>query len=223
MHGFTMQSRLRTTLKCIPLLVQTIGANCECNGRVWRMDVGMSKGVLNARPQVCHTSCLQPPQSTPRPSGCPPFPLCFAARSRAHTCVGVLCNMLLRLLCGMHCSRKACSSSAGAGDRASRCEREHKSARPVAAYAGAAAPATCHGHPSQPLPYLMAALGAQVCPDQRMSAPDVGWKMRVSQVGKKCSSSKSMAESEQTWQGAMCTAGMQAEWHSRAYLHSKEQ
>ncbi|CAL5219968.1 g1905 [Coccomyxa viridis] len=31
---------------------QTIGANCECNGRVWRMDVGMSKGVLNARPQV---------------------------------------------------------------------------------------------------------------------------------------------------------------------------
>ena len=34
------------------LTVQTIGANCECNGRVWRMDVGMSKGVLNARPQV---------------------------------------------------------------------------------------------------------------------------------------------------------------------------
>ena len=34
------------------LLVQTIGANCECNGRVWRMDVGMSKGVLNAKPQV---------------------------------------------------------------------------------------------------------------------------------------------------------------------------
>lgn len=32
--------------------LQTIGANCECNGRVWRMDVGMSKGVLNARPQV---------------------------------------------------------------------------------------------------------------------------------------------------------------------------
>ncbi|KAK9909578.1 hypothetical protein WJX75_004395 [Coccomyxa subellipsoidea] len=31
---------------------QTNGANCECNGRVWRMDVGMSKGVLDAAPQV---------------------------------------------------------------------------------------------------------------------------------------------------------------------------
>ncbi|KAK9835143.1 hypothetical protein WJX81_001017 [Elliptochloris bilobata] len=28
------------------------GANCECNGRVWRIDVGMSSGVLNAVPQV---------------------------------------------------------------------------------------------------------------------------------------------------------------------------
>lgn len=34
------------------LLVQTNGANCECSGRVWRMDVGMSKGVLDAPPQV---------------------------------------------------------------------------------------------------------------------------------------------------------------------------
>ena len=31
---------------------QTNGANCECRGRVWRMDVGMSKGVLDALPQV---------------------------------------------------------------------------------------------------------------------------------------------------------------------------
>lgn len=31
---------------------QLSGANCECNGRVWRMDVGMSSGVLNAIPQV---------------------------------------------------------------------------------------------------------------------------------------------------------------------------
>ncbi|KAA6426948.1 MAG: hypothetical protein FRX49_03272 [Trebouxia sp. A1-2] len=31
---------------------QTTGANCECNGHVWRMDVGMSGGVLNALPQV---------------------------------------------------------------------------------------------------------------------------------------------------------------------------
>jgi len=32
--------------------MQTTGANCECNGHVWRMDVGMSGGVLNALPQV---------------------------------------------------------------------------------------------------------------------------------------------------------------------------
>ena len=35
---------------CAP--AQTNGANCECSGRVWRMDVGMSKGVLDAPPQV---------------------------------------------------------------------------------------------------------------------------------------------------------------------------
>lgn len=28
------------------------GANCECGGMVWRLDVGMSSGVLNARPAV---------------------------------------------------------------------------------------------------------------------------------------------------------------------------
>jgi hypothetical protein len=28
------------------------GANCECGGRVWRLDVGMSRGVLNAVPAV---------------------------------------------------------------------------------------------------------------------------------------------------------------------------
>jgi len=31
---------------------QTYGANCACNGQVWRMDVGMSSGVLNTTPQV---------------------------------------------------------------------------------------------------------------------------------------------------------------------------
>lgn len=34
------------------LLMQAQGANCECNGQVWRVDVGMSSGVLNAIPQV---------------------------------------------------------------------------------------------------------------------------------------------------------------------------
>jgi hypothetical protein len=28
------------------------GANCECNGQIWRIDVGMSFGVLGAEPQV---------------------------------------------------------------------------------------------------------------------------------------------------------------------------
>ncbi len=31
---------------------QVSGANCECEGRVWRMDVGMSYGVLNRPVQV---------------------------------------------------------------------------------------------------------------------------------------------------------------------------
>lgn len=93
-----------------------------------------------------------------------------------HTCIGMLRNLLLRLLCGMHCWQKGCSLSAGAGDRASRCKREHKGACAVAANAGAAAPATCHGRASQPLPYLRAAWGAQVCPDQRRSSSDVGWE-----------------------------------------------
>ena len=31
---------------------QISGANCECDGQVWRMDVGMSYGVLNRPVQV---------------------------------------------------------------------------------------------------------------------------------------------------------------------------
>jgi hypothetical protein len=31
---------------------QMTGVNCECEGLVWRVDVGMSSGVLNAEPQV---------------------------------------------------------------------------------------------------------------------------------------------------------------------------
>ncbi|CAM6099220.1 unnamed protein product [Calypogeia fissa] len=31
---------------------QPYGANCECKGQVWRIDVGMSSGVLNAEPEV---------------------------------------------------------------------------------------------------------------------------------------------------------------------------
>eukprot|EP00850_Spirogloea_muscicola_P007004 SM000034S12758 [mRNA] locus=s34:513672:515094:- [translate_table: standard] len=31
---------------------QLAGANCECRGKVWRVDVGMSSGMLNAPPQV---------------------------------------------------------------------------------------------------------------------------------------------------------------------------
>ena len=31
---------------------QMQGANCECDGKIWRVDVGMSFGVLGANPQV---------------------------------------------------------------------------------------------------------------------------------------------------------------------------
>ena len=34
------------------------GANCECGGMVWRLDVGMSSGVLNARPAVLELPAL---------------------------------------------------------------------------------------------------------------------------------------------------------------------
>ena len=33
-------------------MMQTCGANVQCDGRLWRLDVGMSCGVLNAAPQV---------------------------------------------------------------------------------------------------------------------------------------------------------------------------
>lgn len=39
------------------MLLQQQGLNSECDGMVWRVDVGMSSGVLNAMPQV---RCSQP-------------------------------------------------------------------------------------------------------------------------------------------------------------------
>lgn len=45
-----------TALNCRAMVVghtpQMGGCNCECNGRVWRVDVGMSSGVLNAEAEV---------------------------------------------------------------------------------------------------------------------------------------------------------------------------
>ncbi|GAQ87991.1 hypothetical protein KFL_003920100 [Klebsormidium nitens] len=35
---------------------QETGANSECNGRIWRIDVGMSSGILQAAPQVLEIS-----------------------------------------------------------------------------------------------------------------------------------------------------------------------
>lgn len=35
---------------------QMAGVNAECDGRVWRVDAGMSSGVLNAEPQVLEFS-----------------------------------------------------------------------------------------------------------------------------------------------------------------------
>jgi hypothetical protein len=46
------------------LMMQQQGLNSECDGMVWRVDVGMSSGVLNAMPQVC-----SPPSHTPYSTG----------------------------------------------------------------------------------------------------------------------------------------------------------
>lgn len=35
---------------------QMSGVNAECDGRVWRVDAGMSSGVLNAVPQILEFS-----------------------------------------------------------------------------------------------------------------------------------------------------------------------
>lgn len=60
---YTMCQRLRQTLSILGVEQMVIGhtpqaqgANCECNGQVWRVDVGMSSGVLNAIPQVLEIS-----------------------------------------------------------------------------------------------------------------------------------------------------------------------
>lgn len=45
-----------SSVECRGLVVghtpQVSGANCECDGRIWRIDVGMSSGVLHALPQI---------------------------------------------------------------------------------------------------------------------------------------------------------------------------
>lgn len=46
-----------TARSALLLWLQVNGANCECDRRVWRVDVGMSRGVLNARPQVLAFPC----------------------------------------------------------------------------------------------------------------------------------------------------------------------
>lgn len=52
MVKFTKQCRSASPARPHWLCLQVQGANCECNGQVWRVDVGMSSGVLNAIPQV---------------------------------------------------------------------------------------------------------------------------------------------------------------------------
>lgn len=54
-----MKSQLNATLEAVggrAMVVghtpQMAGANYECDGRIWRIDAGMSSGVLGAAPQV---------------------------------------------------------------------------------------------------------------------------------------------------------------------------
>jgi hypothetical protein len=48
--------QLNATAMVVGHTPQMGGLNTECNGRVWRVDVGMSSGVLNAEPQVLELS-----------------------------------------------------------------------------------------------------------------------------------------------------------------------
>lgn len=41
-----------------PAFLQMYGLNSECDGKVWRVDVGMSSGVLNAEAQACSRTRL---------------------------------------------------------------------------------------------------------------------------------------------------------------------
>ena len=54
-----MSMQLRSTLDALNARAMVVGhtpqmggVNAECDGRVWRVDAGMSSGVLDAAPQV---------------------------------------------------------------------------------------------------------------------------------------------------------------------------
>ncbi|PSC70174.1 ser thr phosphatase [Micractinium conductrix] len=58
-----MNMQLRATLEALNARAMVVGhtpqmggVNCECDGRIWRADAGMSSGVLNATPQVLEFS-----------------------------------------------------------------------------------------------------------------------------------------------------------------------
>lgn len=58
-----MNMQLRSTLEQLNARAMVVGhtpqmggVNCECDGRIWRVDAGMSSGVLDAAPQVLEFS-----------------------------------------------------------------------------------------------------------------------------------------------------------------------
>lgn len=58
-----MNMQLRATLEALNARAMVVGhtpqmsgVNCECDGRIWRVDAGMSSGVLDAAPQVLEFS-----------------------------------------------------------------------------------------------------------------------------------------------------------------------
>jgi hypothetical protein len=55
-HATKLLDAALTRISCKRLVVghtpQMNGANVECDGRVWRLDVGMSRNMLDARPCV---------------------------------------------------------------------------------------------------------------------------------------------------------------------------
>ena len=65
-------------LNCKRLVVghtpQINGANAECDGKVWRLDVGMSRNMLNAQPCMLELEVGPDGTSVPTLIAAPPLP-----------------------------------------------------------------------------------------------------------------------------------------------------
>ena len=69
-HATKLLSTALNAISCKRLVVghtpQIDGANSECDGRVWRLDVGMSRGMLDAAPCVLEITRTSSGESIPK-------------------------------------------------------------------------------------------------------------------------------------------------------------